>query len=712
MRLNKKGFSLVEILVVILILGILMGLAVVSVSRMLQTAKEDYYDTIEKTIILAAQNYYGDHRGSLPRDVGQKRKVTIETLIKYNYLKRGDVVDYGKSECDITNSYVSVIKYSKEDYLYTLYLKCPATTINHEKTAANSLDVKVELNWDSKKINDATADITITVDSSLSRISSYQYTIFKSNQVVYTSDSISVGTDQVENSIKLKQYVPGLIRVVVTAYDIYGNVKTESATDSIYNNEYPECGKISPLYDLDDDSDWTNDLDASRKITVRCTDGSSTCLRRNFSKTFTTDMAEGIITVSSTTGKERDCAVPVMIDKTSPNCGTTDDSTVWTSGGREVSVECKDATSGCTKNKFTSTFKENNKEVTTSTITIKDVAGNSKQCPVNVYVDNKAPTCDYTVGQSYTSWTSSDRTVSVGCKDSGSGCKKSVFSKKVSSTAKTTTITIEDNVGNKTNCTVNVYVDKTNPTTPTSGAIGAVSGSNTTGSIKTAAGGSTDAHSGFSHYLYKVTNTNSTPSKWDSGFTTSRNFTRACGRSYYAWVVAVDKVGNRSAVKSLGSTKDGANSYGSWSACSKKCGTGTQTRTNSCALITSGKTQSCNTMSCCSSTYTSWSGVWSNCSKPCNTGTQSMSGTKYSNYDSSVNCGTTSQSRSCNTQSCCVDTRYSMACWYFFGPSCYTGGRDGCANTYVCKGQGTGCVAATDANCRKMGGTYFWFRSC
>ena len=332
MKLNKKGFSLVEILVAILILGILSGLAVVSVSSMLQTAKEDYYDTIEKTIILAAQNYYGDHRGSLPRDVGQKRRVTIETLIEYNYLKRGDVVDYGKTECNVTDSYVSVIKYSQDDYLYTLYLECPATTIDHEKSAENSLDVKVKLNWESKNVSAATADIEITVDSSISRISSYQYTIFKSNQVVYTSDSIAVGADKVDESIKLKQYVPGLIRVVVTAYDIYGNVKTESATDSIYNNEYPECGKISPLYDLDDDSDWTNDSNASRKITVRCSDGSSTCLRRNFSKTFTTDMAEGIITVSSTTGKERDCAVPVMIDKTKPNCGDTDDSKVCTSG--------------------------------------------------------------------------------------------------------------------------------------------------------------------------------------------------------------------------------------------------------------------------------------------------------------------------------------------------------------------------------------------
>ena len=170
----------------------------------------------EKTIILAAQNYYGDHRGSLPRDVGQKRRVTIETLIEYNYLKRGDVVDYGKTECNVTDSYVSVIKYSQDDYLYTLYLECPATTIDHEKSAENSLDVKVKLNWESKNVSAATADIDITVDSSISRISSYQYTIFKSNQVVYTSDSIAVGADKVDESIKLKQWVILISRSLIT----------------------------------------------------------------------------------------------------------------------------------------------------------------------------------------------------------------------------------------------------------------------------------------------------------------------------------------------------------------------------------------------------------------------------------------------------------------------------------------------------------------
>ena len=112
MRLNKKGFTLVEILAAIVILGILMGLAIVSVSSILSNSKEGFYDNLEDQLILAAKSYYGDHRTLLPQNIGQERQVTVETLIKNNYLKRGSVVDYGKAECNTTASYGSVIKSS------------------------------------------------------------------------------------------------------------------------------------------------------------------------------------------------------------------------------------------------------------------------------------------------------------------------------------------------------------------------------------------------------------------------------------------------------------------------------------------------------------------------------------------------------------------------------------------------------------------------
>nr|MBP3259240.1 thrombospondin type-1 domain-containing protein [Bacilli bacterium] len=145
-------------------------------------------------------------------------------------------------------------------------------------------------------------------------------------------------------------------------------------------------------------------------------------------------------------------------------------------------------------------------------------------------------------------------------------------------------------------------IDNIAPTTPTGGAIGNVSGSNATGTIATVASGSTDTGVGGITYKYLVTNSNTAPDKNNVNFTTSRNFARSCGASYYGWAIAEDALGNRSEVKALGSTSDGANSYSGWTGCNKTCGGGTQTRTNTCALVTTGLSQSCNTHSCCSFT--------------------------------------------------------------------------------------------------------------
>ena len=201
-------------------------------------------------------------------------------------------------------------------------------------------------------------------------------------------------------------------------------------------------------------------------------------------------------------------------------------------------------------------------------------------------------------------------------------------------------------------------IDTEGPSIPTTGAIGNVSGSNTTGTIQTEASGSIDAGVGEITYLYLITNTNTTPSKNDTGFTTSKTFTRSCGTTYYAWAIAEDALGNRSEVKSLGSTSDGANSYSGWGSCSKSCGTGSQTRTNTCALVTSGLSQSCNTQSCCSkTTYKDTNGAWGSCSKACGTGSQSYTVTRtyYSAYDGSYcsqSIGVVTNTQACNTQSC------------------------------------------------------------
>ena len=486
---------------------------------------------------------------------------------------------------------------------------------------------------------------------------------------------ITVGCDDADGSGCARETFSKTFRGTMKNGEIVIADEAENTTIcnvSVYiDNKEPSCTNSG------DSTTWINQ---NRTIKYGCKDGDdeSGCDPNNdggetvFSST-TKTASIASYTIKDKVGNTKTCAARtanVYVDKTAPTCTNRGDSTTWIKNDRTLTYGCSDSHSGCNASFSggTKTFTATAKTDTVPAYTIKDIAGNVTNCAArtaNVYIDKKAPTCKNSGGS--TSGTASNKTITGTCSDSHSGCAGNV-TKTYSTTTNTTTASpgsISDNVGNTTVCPSDqtVKVDKTAPTTPTSGAIGAVSGSSTTGSIKTAAGGSSDAHSGLSGYRYLVTNSSSTPAA-SSVTSTSLNFTRACGKSYYAWAVAIDNVGNRSAVKALGSTSDGANSYSAWGSCSKSCGGGTQTRTNTCKLVTTSLSQSCNTRTCCSSTvdYNCGSWTWSSCTASCGGGTRYQyryCDTK-SAYDgshcSSSQWRTQRSGSSCNTQGCCSST--------------------------------------------------------
>lgn len=69
MKLNKKGFSLVELLAAIVILAIMITLATVAYSRYRQHAKQQGYDTLAKTASEAAAQYVMDNPEKVIWDV-------------------------------------------------------------------------------------------------------------------------------------------------------------------------------------------------------------------------------------------------------------------------------------------------------------------------------------------------------------------------------------------------------------------------------------------------------------------------------------------------------------------------------------------------------------------------------------------------------------------------------------------------------------------
>ena len=81
MKKNKRGFTLIEILAAITILGILMGIAIVSVTTEIQNGKKKHYATAEANMVLAGQSFVQQNRAQLPKAIGQKRKIPMTMLV-------------------------------------------------------------------------------------------------------------------------------------------------------------------------------------------------------------------------------------------------------------------------------------------------------------------------------------------------------------------------------------------------------------------------------------------------------------------------------------------------------------------------------------------------------------------------------------------------------------------------------------------------------
>ena len=83
MKLNNKGFTLVEVLAVIVILGVIGGIATSSVLSSINTSKESSYKLMVNNIIIASENLYkevsfGNTIYKYEQD-GQKNKITIDS---------------------------------------------------------------------------------------------------------------------------------------------------------------------------------------------------------------------------------------------------------------------------------------------------------------------------------------------------------------------------------------------------------------------------------------------------------------------------------------------------------------------------------------------------------------------------------------------------------------------------------------------------------
>ena len=117
--------------------------------------------------------------------------------------------------------------------------------------------------------------------------------------------------------------------------------------------------------------------------------------------------------------------------------------------------------SGNDSYEYNMTCEDNKGKVAFEHIGIEDKSA----CKVIDMSDITPPTCGEAIGAS-TEWTKENRTITLTCSDEN-GCES--VTKTFDKSTKVGYITIEDGKGNKRNCPVNVYIDKTPPKCVSSG---------------------------------------------------------------------------------------------------------------------------------------------------------------------------------------------------------------------------------------------------
>ena len=82
----NKGFTLVELLAVIAILGIISLIVVPAVDKSLNSGKDDLYKTQIKQLGKGVKDYYTEHLNELPKAVNETSCKTIKNLQDDGYL--------------------------------------------------------------------------------------------------------------------------------------------------------------------------------------------------------------------------------------------------------------------------------------------------------------------------------------------------------------------------------------------------------------------------------------------------------------------------------------------------------------------------------------------------------------------------------------------------------------------------------------------------
>lgn len=114
----KKGFTLVEMIGVVTILAVIMLIAAIPVTKVLQEFNENAYQKQLDSAIAAARLWADDNSDKLPEDIGGFSYVTLVDLQSAGYLE----TDFKnpKTKQNFSSITITVTKTGKKRYSYVI----------------------------------------------------------------------------------------------------------------------------------------------------------------------------------------------------------------------------------------------------------------------------------------------------------------------------------------------------------------------------------------------------------------------------------------------------------------------------------------------------------------------------------------------------------------------------------------------------------------
>ena len=122
MKKNNKGFTMIEIIGVVIIIGVLLLLIIPGVSKLMAQFRVDYYEKMELTVNESGKDFFNDNKIFLPNGLLESTTIKTSSLIAEKYID--SLVDYKGDSCKAEDSYTIVIYRGDGKYDYQTCIDC------------------------------------------------------------------------------------------------------------------------------------------------------------------------------------------------------------------------------------------------------------------------------------------------------------------------------------------------------------------------------------------------------------------------------------------------------------------------------------------------------------------------------------------------------------------------------------------------------------